>query len=145
MITPELVRKHIRRLVEATVDVDAHAKRSSKGKAFRVRQHKRTFKNGDIVYLAPEYAGSHSGEKFRLSQWDPDRQRGWIGDLKTGSGWYVTAGQITKKRPEKDRRREWDSPNPGMSAVDLHKKLYAEKQHGGGEKHFWGGAKKPHL
>ena len=56
------------------------------------------FKDGDKVYLKPDYAGD-STERFTISQWDDEKNRGWIGD-KNGSGWYVYNYQITKSKPK---------------------------------------------
>ena len=58
------------------------------------------FKNGDKVYLLPEYQDK-AGERFTLSQYDDERGRGWIGD-SSGAGWYVHDYQITKKKPKKN-------------------------------------------
>lgn len=53
-LTPELVRKHLLRVREATTQVDAHTKHSKTGKAFNVRAHPR------------EIAVTHMGFKFKL-------------------------------------------------------------------------------
>lgn len=59
------------------------------------------FKNGDKVYLKPEYEDK-PGEKFIVSQVNEDRKRCWIGD-EDGRGWYVYFHQITKTKPKNNR------------------------------------------
>ena len=61
------------------------------------------FRNGDKVYLKPEYADSDPLEKYTVSQCDEERDRCWIGD-KTGAGWFVDFDQITKTKPSVKRR-----------------------------------------
>jgi len=49
MITHKLVRKHIRRLVEAKITVKSHTRTSKKGHPFTVKQYEREIKSGDVV------------------------------------------------------------------------------------------------
>ena len=53
-LTPELIRKHIDRLVEAKVTVKGHIRRSKKGKAFNVRQYERNVKDMSAAQLKAE-------------------------------------------------------------------------------------------
>ena len=54
------------------------------------------FRNGDKVYLKPDYADGDPKEQFTLS--NVDGNKGRIDD-KQGRGWNINLSQITKKRP----------------------------------------------
>lgn len=76
MIELDLVRKHVQRLLEASVTVKSHTRHSKKGTAYRVQQHERQLSwsgkltgHGHLTAIHPNgsFTISKAEDGFRLS------------------------------------------------------------------------------